>query len=160
MWSIGPINENSWLDCPSCRRVRPLQTRFGQSDFLAEHQPLSKADAGSFSLRVAGPLRKRTSDAMILSNVCFPVGRAGAVDPNPTAGLLQSSPTASHRFSCFASPKRPFVHSHTRPEAVGRHRPLSGHASHRIHPRRAAEMLRRFDIAGWHLQDLAVKGDN
>ena len=38
-------------------------------------------------------------------------------DPNLPAGLLQSGPTASHDFSCFASTKRPFVISHTRPSA-------------------------------------------
>jgi hypothetical protein len=38
-------------------------------------------------------------------------------DPNLTAGLLQSGPTASHDFSCFASTKRPFVISHTRGSA-------------------------------------------
>jgi len=44
-------------------------------------------------------------------------GRTGTPDPNLTAGLLQSGPTASHDFSCFASTKRPFVISHTRASA-------------------------------------------
>ena len=44
-------------------------------------------------------------------------GRSALRDPNPTAGLLQSSRTASHDFSCFASTKRPFVISHTRASA-------------------------------------------
>ena len=43
--------------------------------------------------------------------------RAPAGDPNLPAGLLQSGPTASHDFSCFASTKRPFVISHTRASA-------------------------------------------
>jgi hypothetical protein len=38
-------------------------------------------------------------------------------DPNLPVGLLQSGPTASHDFSCFASTKRPFAISHTRPSA-------------------------------------------
>jgi hypothetical protein len=38
-------------------------------------------------------------------------------DPNLPAELLQSGPTASHDFSCFASTKRPFVISHTRASA-------------------------------------------
>ena len=39
-------------------------------------------------------------------------------DPLLPAGLLQSSRTASHRFSCLASTKRPFVISRTRPQVV------------------------------------------
>jgi len=42
-----------------------------------------------------------------------------SLDPNQPAGLLQSGRTASHRFSCFASPKRPLVISRTRPWTVG-----------------------------------------
>ena len=40
--------------------------------------------------------------------------RGAAIDPNLPAELLQSSRTASHRFSCFASTKLTFVISHTR----------------------------------------------
>jgi len=48
-------------------------------------------------------------------NDSCPQWRSALRDPNLTAGLLQSGPTASHDFSCFASTKRPFVISHTRP---------------------------------------------
>jgi hypothetical protein len=46
-----------------------------------------------------------------------PTRPAPAFDPNRSAGLLQNGRTASHRFSCFASTKRPFVTSHTWPSS-------------------------------------------
>jgi hypothetical protein len=49
------------------------------------------------------------------------------IDPNLPIGLLHSSRTASHRSSCFASTKRPFVGSHTGHQgAFSRHASTSG----------------------------------
>ena len=46
---------------------------------------------------------------------CQAASRESLHDPIRSAGLLQSGRTAGHRFSCFASTKRLFVISHTRP---------------------------------------------
>jgi hypothetical protein len=48
-----------------------------------------------------------------------------------SAGLLQNGRSGSHRFSCFASTKRPFVTSHTRP-GDGGDRQLPGTSSRRV----------------------------
>ncbi len=61
--------------------------------------------------------------------------RLGGLDPNLPAGLLQSSRTASHRFSCLTSTKRPFVITRTRPQADVGDRQLPGIACHRGHCR-------------------------
>lgn len=53
------------------------------------------------------------------ANDCFCALRPTQIDPIRSAGLFQSGRTADHRFSCFASTKRLFVISHTRPQPVG-----------------------------------------
>jgi len=69
--------------------------------------------------------------------------RSAVADPNLPARLLQSGRTASHRFSCFASTKRPFVISHTRPGAVVQRGRLND-------SRRLAGVIRLFDLpAAW-----------
>lgn len=50
--------------------------------------------------------------------------RQSRIDPNRSDGMLQSSRTASHRFSCFASTKPPFVISHNGPTADVQRKPL------------------------------------
>ena len=60
---------------------------------------------------------------------CSLCRRPPALDPNLPAGLLQSSRTTSHRFSCFATANLPFVTSQTRPSAVARDGPVLGCAS-------------------------------
>ena len=51
------------------------------------------------------------------SNDRFLHPRTDGTDPNLPARLLQRGRTSSPRFSCFASTKRPFVISRTRPGA-------------------------------------------
>ena len=85
------------LHCRHPRRRRDRQQRVGQRQ-QGERSHRRKADP-----QVERPESRRP--------------RLAVTDPNLPAGLLQSGPTASHDFSCFASTKRPFVISHTRASA-------------------------------------------
>jgi hypothetical protein len=52
------------------------------------------------------------------SNDSSPPSRSALRDPDPPFGFLQSCPMLGAGFSCFASTKRPFVTSHSRPSGV------------------------------------------
>jgi hypothetical protein len=77
------------------------------------------------------PFTLRMKDESICASTaarydCSLCRRPPALDPNLPAGLLQSSRTASHRFSCFATANLPFVTSQTRPDPDGREWPVQG----------------------------------